>query len=355
MQDNRVGLIAYADRFGLKDGAEYSTISEFQATVEKYFSGKFGHIHLLPTVFRHSGADAGFDCLSHKEINAKLAGFDVVGRVDEEGILDKVRPTDAEKESGWAQLKSISQSSGLMLDEIINHMSSESEWFQDILERGECSMYWDAFLRKDTRFLVPGEKRRKFTEEELDEVMRPRDGRPFTKYPVVDVDPIEFWTTFTEKQIDLNIDSTIVKKYIFDILSQYSKNGVKYIRFDAAGYIGKVPGTDCFLTDKAIDFINLFSRMARRKGITTLVELHNDYRTIYRMAEKLEEGSYVYDFQLPTLMLDAIKNKTADKLKQWLKHNKRPIHTFTVLDTHDGIGMIDGKYLLNKSLSLNFC
>jgi len=47
----------------------------------------------------------------------------------------------------------------------------------------------------------------------------------------------------------------------------------------------------------------------------------------------------VYDFALPPLVLHAIFTGDPTPLKHWLK--VRPSNTVTVLDTHDGIGIID--------------
>ena len=47
----------------------------------------------------------------------------------------------------------------------------------------------------------------------------------------------------------------------------------------------------------------------------------------------------VYDFALPPLVLHAIFNHTGRYLKQWLEISPR--NAVTVLDTHDGIGVID--------------
>jgi sucrose phosphorylase len=47
----------------------------------------------------------------------------------------------------------------------------------------------------------------------------------------------------------------------------------------------------------------------------------------------------VYDFALPPLVLHAFTFRTARPLKEWLR--VRPANAFTVLDTHDGIGVVD--------------
>ena len=48
---------------------------------------------------------------------------------------------------------------------------------------------------------------------------------------------------------------------------------------------------------------------------------------------------WVYDFALPPLVLHALYTKDAGRLKEWLRICPR--NAITVLDTHDGIGVID--------------
>ena len=60
-----------------------------------------------------------------------------------------------------------------------------------------------------------------------------------------------------------------------------------------------------------------------------------------RIAEK---GYYVYDFALPMLLLNAIYYGNTQYLADWL--DRSPVHQFTTLDTHDGIGVVDVKDLL---------
>src|SRR6185503_15014986 len=48
---------------------------------------------------------------------------------------------------------------------------------------------------------------------------------------------------------------------------------------------------------------------------------------------------WVYDFALPPLVLHAFCHGTAEALKRWI--DVRPRNCFTVLDTHDGIGIVD--------------
>jgi sucrose phosphorylase len=67
-----------------------------------------------------------------------------------------------------------------------------------------------------------------------------------------------------------------------------------------------------------------------------LVEVHSHYRQQIEIAERVD---WVYDFALPPLVLHAFAFRTARPLKEWLRI--RPSNALTVLDTHDGIGIVD--------------
>jgi sucrose phosphorylase len=71
-------------------------------------------------------------------------------------------------------------------------------------------------------------------------------------------------------------------------------------------------------------------------GIELLVEIHSYYQLQMEIAAKVD---WVYDFALPPLVLHALFCKTAEPLKRWI--GMRPNNALTVLDTHDGIGIID--------------
>jgi len=66
------------------------------------------------------------------------------------------------------------------------------------------------------------------------------------------------------------------------------------------------------------------------------VEIHSHYATQLAIAAQVDS---VYDFALPPLVLHAFCHGTAEPLKNWIR--VRPRNCFTVLDTHDGIGIVD--------------
>jgi sucrose phosphorylase len=66
------------------------------------------------------------------------------------------------------------------------------------------------------------------------------------------------------------------------------------------------------------------------------VEIHSYYQ---RQIEIAKQVDWVYDFALPPLVLHALTAMDAAPLKRWI--GLRPSNSLTVLDTHDGIGIID--------------
>jgi sucrose phosphorylase len=108
------------------------------------------------------------------------------------------------------------------------------------------------------------------------------------------------------------------------------------IRLDAVGYAIKKPGTSCFMLPETFEFIDEFAARARQLGLEVLVEIHSYYRHQIEIAKRVD---WVYDFALPALVLHAIFFGTACPLNRWIR--LRPTNALTVLDTHDGIGIID--------------
>jgi sucrose phosphorylase len=295
---NKVQLIAYINRFGCNN------IQELTQLFQNELKGIFGGIHILPFFFPIDGEDAGFDPIDHLMTDPRLGD--------------------------WADIKKLSDTVEIMADLIVNHVSAQSEQFKDYLKEGAKSKFANLFLSYGKVFHNGA------LEEELLNLYRPRPGFPFTTFKFKDGSSKLVWTTFTGNQIDIDVNSTHGQQYLESILSQFQQSGIKMIRLDAAGYAIKKRGTSCFMIDETFDFIELLSQKAKEKGIKVLVEIHSYHRTQIEIAKRVD---YVYDFALPVLVMDTLFNRDASNLKKWLEISPR--NAFTVLDTHDGIGVVD--------------
>jgi sucrose phosphorylase len=296
--NNKVQLITYVDRLGCEN------INGLDHLLQNQLKGLFGGVHLLPFYYPIDGEDAGFDPIDHKKIDERIGN--------------------------WNDLKALSASVDVMADLIVNHMSAKSSEFQDFLKHGDDSEFAELFLTFDKVFPKGA------TEKDLIEIYRPRPGYPFSKMKMVDGEERIIWTTFTTNQIDIDVYSAKGRSYLEDILNEFQKAGVNMIRLDAAGYAIKKAGTSCFMIDETFAFIDELTVKAKALGIAVLVEIHSFYKTQIEIAKKVD---FVYDFALPVLVLDALFNSNAQNLKNWLEISPR--NAITVLDTHDGIGIID--------------
>jgi sucrose phosphorylase len=295
---NQVQLIAYVDRLS---GGGLQTL---RSLLEGPLRDTFGGIHLLPFFHPIDGADAGFDPIDHTLVDPQLGT--------------------------WEDLRALGGTLEITADLIVNHVSSQSPQFEDYVRNGEASVAAGLFLTFDRVF--PDGAR----EAELLRIYRPRPGLPLTAVLFGNGEQRLVWTTFTPQQIDIDVRSPQGAAYIRGILEKFQAAGVGVIRLDAVGYAIKKAGTSCFMIPETFDYIAELTGQAHALGIEVLVEIHSYYRDQVEIARRVDR---VYDFALPPLVLHTIFEKDARALKQWLAVSPR--NAVTVLDTHDGIGVID--------------
>jgi sucrose phosphorylase len=300
--NNKVYLITYVDRIsGHERAGNLQTLARVLAGP---LANIFGGIHLLPFYDSIHAADAGFDPKDHLNVDPTL------------GV--------------WSDIANISQAYPIMADVIVNHMSAQSAQFQDYIEQAEKSPYAGLFLTQKKIFPSG------VTQAQLDRIYRPRPTPAFTCYTCKDGSQHLMWTTFTDQQIDIDVQDSSGAAYLTSILKALSANGVTTIRLDAVGYAIKKADTSSFMTPETFDFIAKLSQESKAMGMEILVEVHSHYATQIEIASKVDR---VYDFALPPLLLHAFHFGTSKPLQNWI--NIRPNNAVTVLDTHDGIGIID--------------
>ncbi|MFC8798116.1 sucrose phosphorylase [Promicromonospora sp. NPDC057138] len=295
--NNAVQLIAYADRLG----GDLPGLARFLGRDE--IASAFGGVHVLPFFTPFDGADAGFDPVDHTAVDPRLGS--------------------------WDDVRDLARTHDVVVDLIVNHVSAGSAAFLDVRARGEESTSYPMFLTMSSVF--PDGAR----EEDLARVYRPRPGLPFTALRLGN--RLRYvWTTFTPQQIDIDVRSEQGRAYLSSILDAVAGAGVRLVRLDAVGYAIKTAGTTSFMTPETFAFIEDFTAQARERGVDVLVEVHSYYRRQIEIARAVD---LVYDFALPPLVLHALYTGDGTVLVDWLR--ERPRNAVTVLDTHDGIGVID--------------
>lgn len=299
---NQVMLITYPDSLG-------RNLKDLRAILKRYFDGVVGGVHILP--FFPSSGDRGFSPVTYKKVSPEFGTFEDIGALAQEYYL--------------------------MFDYMLNHISAQSAYYQDFLKNKDASLWKDLFIRYKIFW-----KNSFPTQEQVDVIYKRKPRAPYVDAHFTDGTEEKVWCTFSEEQIDLNVRSTVTKRFNRNNLEFLVKQGASIIRLDALAYVTKRPGTSCFFIEPDIwNILNEYSEILKPFHVDILPEIHEHYSIQLKLAE---HGNWVYDFSLPMLVLHALYSGLAERLVHWLEICPRK--QFTTLDTHDGIGVVDVKSLL---------
>lgn len=305
---NKIQLITYPDSLG-------GNLQQLNETLDKHFKDCFGGVHILPP-FPSTG-DRGFAPTTYLKIEPEFGT--------------------------WMDIEDIAERFCVCLDVMVNHVSSQSDYFKDFMEKGKESIYADCFYTFD-KFWPDG----KLNQNDVDQVFL-RRPKPYSTYKVAGQDT-EVWTTFgntdPSEQIDLDVNSPQVHKIFEQIFATFSKYKIQMIRLDAVAFVTKRMRTSCFFVEPEIDqFLEWITKLADRYNIALLPEVHAPLEIQKKLTDK---GFWTYDFVLPYLILETLFSRSADKLAEYLTDRSHKL--FTMLDCHDGVpvkpdvdGLVDSK------------
>ncbi|MFO7749342.1 MAG: sucrose phosphorylase [Desulfobacteraceae bacterium] len=294
---NKVHLITYPDSLG-------KNLPELHYVLRKYLGQAIRGVHLLP--FYPSSSDRGFCPLTYDEVDPAFGTWD-----------------DVEK---------IAQDFDLVVDFMVNHISRQSLFFQDYVEKGQASEYADMFLSFNK--LKPDGW---VAKEDLEKVYTRKPRPPYMVLERADGSLEKIWCTFDYEQIDLDYTARKTREVMRKFLIRLARIRPKIIRLDAIGYTTMELGTSCFFLEPQIwRMLDWCKDFAEAFDTEILPEVHEHYTYQLKLAEK---GYRSYDFSLPLLVLHALYTGTSSHLTHWL--SICPRKQMTTLDTHDGIGIVD--------------
>lgn len=294
MLSNKVQLITYPDSLG-------GNLEQLELVMDKHLKDYIHGIHILP--FFPSSADRGFAPIDYQQVEPSFGD--------------------------WDNIKSLGKKYELMADFMVNHVSAQSKAFKDYLAKGEESEYSEMFIPIE-KFWADGV----LPDEDLKKIFLRKPDTPFTEFEIGEQKKKkQIWTSFGEEQIDIDINSPKTRKYIEDTLKFLAAQNISQIRLDAFAYTTKKAGTACFFnTPELFDILNWVQNIAKENHLSLLPEVHIDYE---RQLSISENGFWVYDFNLPFLVIHALEKADKTHLENWLKIC--PKQQYTTLDTHDGI------------------
>ena len=295
---NDVVLITYGDQVQADSEPPLATLHRF--LTENHLDPLINTVHLLP--FCPYSSDDGFSVIDYRQVDPNLGGWDDIERLG----------TDC----------------GLMFDLVLNHISSQSDWFQSYLKGEEPY----------SRFFIECEP-----DADLSAVIRPRSLPLLTRFQT-DRGERFVWTTFSADQIDLNFSNPDVLIEMLDVLLLYASRGARIVRLDAIAYLWKSVGTNCIHLEQTHELVKLMRDVleATHPNVLILTETNVPHRENVSYFGDGDEAQMVYQFSLPPLLLDAFVNKDPTPLRSWLSQLEPPCPGTTYFNftaSHDGIGV----------------
>lgn len=300
-------LITYGDTLKKDDEYGLKTLKDF---LDTYVKDAISTVHLLP-MFPYT-SDDGFSVTDYKAINPELGT--------------------------WNEVNDLAENYNLMFDAVVNHISKSSEWFQKFLKQEKPY---------DEYFITCNPK------ADYSTVTRPRALPLLTKFDTAGGEKY-LWTTFSDDQIDLNFKSIKVYAEILDVLLCYAKNGARFIRLDAIGFLWKELGTSCMHLPKTHEVIKTYRMILEEYApgtffITETNVPHKDNISYFGNGD--DEAHLIYQFPLPPLTMFSILTENAEKLTKWADELGEPeqgTSYFNFLSSHDGIGIRPTEGILTK-------
>ena len=305
---NNILLITYGDSICQQNGkSPLNTLSHFLEThLQEIITG----VHILP--FCPYSSDDGFAVIDYLAVNSELGT--------------------------WDDIQRITQKFELMADLVLNHVSSQSQWFQNYLQGTQPGC--DYFVEVDPNSDTSG-------------VVRPRSS-PVLVAVETKSGTKHVWATFSADQIDLNFANPEVLLEFVTILLFYVQMGAKYIRLDAIGYLWKQLGTSCIHLPETHAMVRLLREILELvdPSIALITETNVPNRENLSYFGNRNEAHLIYNFSLPPLILNALLQGKAEHLKTWMMSMPpAPLGCayFNFTASHDGIGLRPTEGLLTAS------
>lgn len=299
-------LITYGDSLKEPDQAPLETLRRF---LDESVPNVFSAVHVLP--FSPYSSDDGFAVIDYNQVNPELGT--------------------------WQHLHRLTAEHQLMADLVINHVSSQSQWFTNCVEGRQPGS--DYFVE-----IADG--------DDVSQVVRPRTS-PLMRPTVTPAGLKQFWCTFSHDQVDLNFRNPDVLLEFLRIIRLYLEQGISIFRLDAVGFLWKESGTSCIHLPQTHEVVRLLRTMVDHyaPGTILITETNVPNHENLSYFGNRNEAHIVYNFSLAPLLVHALLTGDTHYLKRWLMSMPPAPDGCTYLNftaSHDGIGMRPAEGLLSE-------
>ncbi|MGB0664034.1 MAG: sugar phosphorylase [Pontibacterium sp.] len=294
---NDVILITYGDSVKTPGQPPLQTLKCF---LDKYSDQQINGVHILP--FFPYSSDDGFAVKDFYQVRSDLGD--------------------------WGDVQDIAQNYRLMSDLVINHASSESEWFQNFKKgMGAGHNYF---------FTAPADA-------DIKDVVRPRTSPLLQAVDTANGEQ-HVWCTFSHDQVDFDFRNTQVLLEFVRIIRFYLDQGINVFRFDAVAFVWKIAGTTSLNLEQTHEIVRLLRALIEfacpNAMIITETNIPNRENLSY--FGNANEAHCIYNFALPPLLVYTLISGNQHYIKQWMMSMPPAQHGtayFNFIASHDGIGL----------------
>ena len=299
-------LITYGDSIVAEDEKPLQTLHRF---LDQHLKDACSAVHILP--FCPFSSDDGFAVIDYTQVNPELGG--------------------------WDEVTAMANRYRLMADLVINHVSSECQWFQNYCRGMEPGASWFVEAEPD---------------DDLSAVVRPR-ASPLLRSTETPSGVKQVWCTFSHDQIDLNFGNPQVLLEFLKIIRKYLEHNVSIFRLDAIGFLWKKPGTSSIHLPETHEVVRLIRTVTDffAPGTVLITETNVPNHENLSYFGNCNEAHLIYNFSLAPLLVHSLLTGKTEYLKRWMMSMPPAPAGCTYLNftaSHDGIGMRPAEGLLSE-------
>lgn len=290
-------VITYGNSF--VDG-EHKPLDLLNDFLHKHLRQTINGVHILP--FFPYTSDDGFAVTDYRVVDGLLGSWEDIGR--------------------------IAADFRLMSDLVLNHMSSQSHWFNEYLQ-GHApynKFFFEASPDDDTS-----------------DVVRPRAHDLLRQVETANGSK-HVWCTFSHDQVDFDFSNPEVLLEFLRVMREHINQGILTIRLDAVAFVWKEIGTTCIHLRQTHEIVRLMRLLVDydRKPIILITETNVPNVENLSYFGNRNEAHMIYNFSLPPLMLHGLLNGTSKYLNAWqmaMPPAQMGCAYFNFTASHDGIGL----------------
>ncbi|MFT7595579.1 MAG: sucrose phosphorylase [Paracoccaceae bacterium] len=290
-------LITYGNSIQDKAHKPLDLLHDFLA---RNLKGVVNGVHILP--FFPFTSDDGFAVTDYRSVNPQLGD--------------------------WEDITRIATDFHLMSDLVLNHVSSQGEWFNNYLQ-GKSP---------HDRFFFEASP-----QDDLSLVVRPRTT-PLLRQVDTSDGQRHVWCTFSHDQVDLDFRNPEVLIEMLRIIRLHIDKGVRILRLDAVAFLWKQVGTNCIHLPQTHAIVQLMRLLCDYTAETVVLLTETNVPRAENLSYfgNRNEAHAVYNFPLPPLILHAMQSGTSRYLHRWqaaMPPAQLGCAYLNFTASHDGIGM----------------